>query len=291
MSTVSADFVADAPPPDCDYTLPPYTIHLEAKRYSMGGKAWQVYTCKVVGQPGTLITNGSVNGLKGSLFGGTLHFEDVDIGLQFSTMNGAIVSITRGNIRTSQGLYIVDSRASFINSSVDVNNIPLNITRSNVSLVDSYFGISYAEAFIDDSIVSLHNSLISQTHHCPQIVNTTFTLVDSKAACSNAFEPWVIRDSELKLRQSSSLTMGVDGAYSHSLQITGSVVNATCAAGATIDVGDATIANSAVYFGNCSCQMSHGIAVAGSLSITGGSIAYGKCEHRPSEALPISMLV
>lgn len=100
-----------------------------------------------------------------------------------------------------------------------------------------------------------------------------------------------IRHSVLKLTQ-SHLIMGTPESFNHGgLQIEETLVNATCTDSATIASEKTTVTNSAMHFANCSCQMSHGIYASGSMSVTGGSMTYGKCEKRASKMLSASMLV
>jgi hypothetical protein len=259
----------------------------------MGGKAWNIAYCKVIGQPGTLITNGTIYVDTASTFsGGILRFEDVYFSGKVSIVDAAVVSITRGGVGVSGGLYIEGSSVSFKSVPVDINPSPAGIVTSNVSFEDASLSHRMTTAFISDSIVSLRRSSIGGMYHCPQMKNTTLTLVDSSTQCSTPEEPWLIQDSVLKLTR-SSLYLSGEGYPSSSFEIAGSVVNATCADGSTIASydGDAAFTNCTMHFANCSCQMNHGITVGGSLSITGGSLTYGKCEKWPSKTLPVSMLV
>jgi hypothetical protein len=231
----------------------------------------------------------------GILMGGTLRFEDVRLSGNgvISIIDAADVSITRGDLYAQGGLKISGSSVSFKDISVDLNPSPLEISTSNVSFERTFISIRMTEMYIDDSIVSLNRSSISSMYHCPQIKNSTLTFSDSSAGCSYPEEPWSIRHSVLKLTQ-SHLSLFNEEAGSIGLVIADSLVNATCNGRDDIiasNGGDATVTNSTMHFANCSCQMSRGITATDSLSVTGGSTTYGKCEKRASKTLPASMLV
>jgi hypothetical protein len=296
MQLVSAGPAASGPPPDCfgtwaNGTLIPGILHLDARHYPMGGQRWQIDHCKVVGQPGTLITNGSAFG-GGIFMSGTLRFEDVSFSsdearMSVSITDAAYVTITRGNIYAQGGLQISGSSVSLKDSSIDMNPSPLEISTSEVYFESTSISIRMTEMYIDDSIASFHRSNIYGNYHCPQIRNSTLSFVGSSAWCSDAEEPWSIRHSILKLTQSQLMMAET----SSRLEIEETLVNATCTDAATITSEKATVTNSTLHFANCTCQMSHGIAASGSLSITGGSMTYGKCEKWTSKMLPASMLV
>jgi hypothetical protein len=296
--TTTMALAMEAPLPDCYKGV----LRLDAITYSNVG-TWNAY-CHLIGQPGTLIKDGSIIfGYKVKL-GGTLRFQNVSMSGQIYIADGADVGFDDSSV--DLGSFIVNaSSVSWTSGSMWFSAGLVDVVGSNATFTGIAFSTNVGEFSIDSSTVTMTGVNLDQGYHCPSISNSTLILDGSSLFCKEPEEAWRIQNSVLKLTQSTLMLVHESCASCGNLEIVNSAVDATCAGGHVIRTSSAVnsakvsvnVTNSTMHFNNCSCQNDQGLTVAGpisssgALTIKGSSLDFGECTSAKSVAQPDVMLL